>query len=80
MNRTTLKEMLEIMAIKASLCNINKTEGNYSKNFRECPIYSELKGMEMALKIMGIEFEYEFDKTVTLMTAIKANGIRVEIA
>lgn len=80
MTKTTLKEILENMAVKASICNINKKEGNYKNNFRECPFWSELKGMEQTLKIMGIDFEYEFNKEVTEMTAIKAQGIRVEIA
>ena len=35
--------------------------------------------IETALKIMGIEFEYEYNREVTEMTAINAEGIRVAI-
>ena len=79
MTKQKLNEVLEVMANKASIANIAKAEGTY-KNMRECPIYSELHGMEQMLKIMGIEFEYEFNDEVTKMTAIKAKGMRVEIA
>lgn len=79
MTNNKLYEILETMANKASIANIHKAEGSY-KNMRECPIYSELNGMEQMLKIMGIDFEYEFNEDVTRMTAIKARGMRVEIA
>lgn len=79
MTNTKLYEILETMANKASIANIVKAEGQY-KNMRECPIYSELHGMEQMLKIMGIEFEYEFNDDVTKMMAIKARGMRVNIA
>ena len=80
MTKAILNEILETMAIHASICNIQRKEGTYKNNFRECPFWSELKGMEMTLKIMGIDFEYEFNRDSTLMTAIKAQGIRKEIA
>lgn len=79
MKKTTLNEMLQTMATKASLCNIYKAEGKYEKNFRECPFWSELHGMITAMKIMGIEPEIEYTADVQKMLAIKANGIRVEI-
>ena len=80
MTKTTLREILKTMAIKASICNMVKRDGEYKENIRECPIWSELAGMEQTLRIMGIEFEYEFNADVTEMTAIKAQDIRVEIA
>lgn len=78
MDKTRLSEILHAMANKAAISNIVKEEGTY-ENMRECPIYSELNGMELVLKMMGIEFEYEFNEDVTKMTAINAQGIRVEI-
>lgn len=75
----TLMEILKVMAIKASIVNAVKKAGQYSDNIRECPVYSELHGMEMTLKIMGIDVEYEFNADVTETIAIKAQGIRVEI-
>ena len=79
MSKAKMTEVLEVMANKAAISNIAKEEGTY-KNMRECPFYSELNGMEMMLKIMGIEFEYEFNDDVTKITAISAQGIRVEVA
>ena len=79
MTKETLKEMLDTMATKARLCNMLRKDGEYAENFRECPYWSELKGMETALKIMGIEFEYEYNREVTEMTAISAEDIRVAI-
>ena len=78
MDKTRLNEILHSMANKAALVNISKEDGEY-KNMRECPFYSELKGMELVLKMMGIEFDYEFNEDVTKMTAINSQGIRVEI-
>ena len=79
MKNEKLYEILESMAIKASIANMAKADGTY-KNMRECPAYSELVGMEHILKIMGIDFEFEFNEDVTRMTAIKARDIFVAIA
>lgn len=79
MKKETLNEILTVMAIKARLANIYEEEGKYSNNKRQCPFYSELVGMEEVLKIMGIEFEYEFNKEVTEITAIKAKGVYVAV-
>ena len=38
---------------------------------------SELKGMEEALKIMNVEFDYTFNDEVTQITAISSRGITV---
>lgn len=79
MEKTKLQEIIETMAIKVRLCKIYKNEERYKDNFRECPFKSELTGMEETLNILGIPFEYEFNKDVTEITAIKAAGIVVEI-
>lgn len=79
MNKQILEEILKSMAIKASLANIYKDEEEYKNNMRKCPFYSELAGMEHTLKIMGIEFEYEYNKEVTKITAIKANDIYIPV-
>lgn len=82
MNRTKLSEILDTMATKASICNDERPNymgENGKTNFRTFPIYSELKGMELTLKIMGIEWEYEFNEDVTRITAIKSGDIRIEV-
>ena len=82
MNRSKLFEILDTMATKASICNDerpNYIDENGKTNFRTFPLYSELNGMELTLKIMGIEFEYEFNEDVTRITAIKSGDIRIEI-
>ena len=76
MTNTQLNEILDNMVVKASLCNIYKKEGKYKNNFRECPFSSELTGMEQVLKILGIDFEYDFNEDCTEITAITARGIR----
>lgn len=79
MKKQTLNEIINTMAITAAMCNLYKSEGRYKENFRECPFCSELNGMEMILKIMGVEFEYEFNDDCSKITAVKAQGIRVEV-
>ena len=84
MNKSTLFEILDTMATKASICNDERPKyidenGNHKGNFRTFPIHSELKGMELTLKIMGIEFGYEFNEDVTRITAIKSGDIRIEV-
>ena len=49
------------------------------ENKRFCPFYSELKGMEMALKTMGIEYEYEYNDDVTKITSVTVQGHTVTI-
>ena len=76
MTTSTIKELLEVMACKVRLLEIFKDQ--YKENVRECPFKSELVGMEETLKILGIEFEYEFNNVYEI-TAITAQGIKVEI-
>ncbi len=82
MNKSTLYEILDTMATKASICNDERPNyigENRKTNFRKFPIFSELKGMELTLKIMGVEFEYEYNEDVTKITAIKSGDIRIEV-
>lgn len=59
------KEMIHqigmVMINKAEIVKFTKNDEEFKNNIRFNPIYSELKGMEQTLKLMGIEFEYEFD-------------------
>ncbi len=47
------------MAIKCRVIRLFIDQ--YKDNKRECPFYSELKGIEQVLDIMGIEYSYGFD-------------------
>lgn len=69
------KEMANRMATTYRVAQIYK--GSY-ENKRECPFVSEFKGMEMALKTLGIEFEYEFGDKYEI-SAVIVQGNRVEI-
>lgn len=70
------KDMAERMATTIRVMNISI--GEY-ENKRNCPFYSELKGMEMALKTMGIDFEYIFDVDVKTITSVTVMGYTVII-
>ena len=59
------KTLSELMAIKQRVVNIYVD--NY-ENKRECPFYSELRGIEETLKHMGIDFEYEFDNELNIVS------------
>lgn len=72
-----IKEIAECMMNKANLVKIFKDDEEFKGNIRKCPFYSELKGMEQMLKIMGIEFEYGFNDDIEI-TSITIEGITVE--
>ena len=69
------KEMANRMATTYRVAKIYK--GSY-ENKRECPFVSEFKGMEMALKTLGIEFEYEFDDNYEI-SAVIVQGNRTAV-
>lgn len=71
------KEIAKRLAIKTALANTFADQ--YPNNCRENPFYSEREGIEEMLKMLGIEFEYEWDETVTNITAVTVMGERVEI-
>lgn len=70
-----MKKIAERMAITIRVANLYK--GEY-ENKRECPFYSEWKGMELMLKALEINFEYDFNDSYEI-TAVIVNGERVEI-
>ena len=78
-----MKEMInnigERMVTKMRIINAEKRDGEYSDNFRKFPIYSEFVGMTQLLKAMEIDFEIDFDETVTYMTAITIMGTRFDL-
>ena len=69
------KAMAERMANKIRVAKIFVGEFD---NKRECPFYSELKGMEQALNTLGIPFHYEFNSCYEI-SAVNVDGSRVEI-
>lgn len=48
------------------------------KNSRECPFYSEWKGIEQTLEMLGIKYEYEFDDECNIIAVI-VEGEKEEI-
>ena len=74
----TKKEILKVMANKVAIVNRYKYEG-YTGNFREFPIFSELKGMEQMLKIMDVDWSYEYDPTVVYITGIYIGDLYIKI-
>ena len=75
-----LKEIVRSMANKAAIVNMHKRDGDYADNIRKCPIYSELKGMEQMLKLMGIDFNFYYDETVQYITGIEIMDEYIEVA
>lgn len=45
------------------------------ENKRECPFFSELKGMTMALDTMGIDYELEYNDEIKI-SAVIVNGYK----
>lgn len=66
-----MTEMMKAMAerIASKIRIANKFVDNYN-NKRECPFYSEWKGMEQALKAMGIDYEYEYNEEIKIVAVI----------
>ncbi|CAJ0596528.1 unnamed protein product [Cylicocyclus nassatus] len=72
-----IKEIAKEMATKIAIVKMNKNDEEWKGNIRKFPIFSEWKGMEQTLKVMGIEFEYEFDDNLEI-TAVIVNGFKQE--
>lgn len=75
----SMKEMAKTMMTTIGVARLFINE---YKNRRDCPAYSELKGMELALDVMGIKYEYEFDFSrstddLFCITAVTVMGNRV---
>lgn len=79
MTHEQIKAIAEVMANKASIVNFTRDDEEWKGNIRKHPIYSELKGMELTFKILGIEFDYEFNADVTKTTALIVDGEIFEI-
>ena len=80
MRKEKLYELLLTMAKKAALCNQVREEGAYKDHFRQFPIFSELKGMETALKILGVDWDFEYNADSTKITAVKAGDIYIKVS
>lgn len=78
MNAEKIMELGTVIANKICLTQVYKREGKYSENLRELPFYSEWKGIEQTLKILGINFEYEYNSDVTEITAVILEGARFD--
>lgn len=70
------KNMAERMAISIRVMNLYI--GEY-ENKRNCPYYSELIGMEMALNTLRIKWEYTFDVEAKTITSVTVMGQTVII-
>lgn len=81
MTKEIIKNVADSMVILMKTINRKEREGRgeYKDSFRKFPFYSEFIGMTHMLKIMGIDFEIDFDETVTYMTAITISGERFEV-
>ena len=80
MTKEMIQEIGSVMANKMAIVNMNKNNEEWKGNLRKFPIFSELIGMEMTLKIMDVNYEYEFNEDVSEATALVIEGIRFEIA
>lgn len=69
------KNMMVIAETMANLAAVVKNYKGQYENIRNCPFYSELKGMERMLKMLDIEFEYELDSDYEI-TAITVGGCK----
>ena len=70
-----MKAMADRMAHKVKMVRIF---ADRFENKRNCPFYSELKGMEMALETMGIEYSFEYNEE-NMITAVTVMGQRVAV-
>ena len=74
-----ITKIAESMTTKMRIINSEIKDGRYTNNLRKFPIYSEFVGMTQLLKTMDIDFEIEYDETVTDMIAIVIMGKRFEV-
>lgn len=71
-----MRDVAQAMANKIKIARLYI--GKY-ENKRQCPFHSEWKGMELALKAMGISFDYEFDDDTYEIVAVTVMDQRVEL-
>ena len=79
-----MTENMKAMAQAMAQAMANKTKivrifADRYENKRECHFYSELKGMELALKAMNIEYDFEYDEETYMITAVTVMGQRVAV-
>lgn len=67
------------LVTKMRVVNLYKKNGEYADNFRKCPFYSEFVGMTQMLKTLGVDFEIDWDASVTQMIAVTVMGKRFEV-
>ena len=67
------------LVTKMRVVNLYKESGEFADNIRKCPFYSEFVGMTQMLKTLGIEFEIDWDVSVSNMTAVTVMGKRFEV-
>ena len=67
--------MAEAMATKI---RVEKRSLKDCTNKRQCAVYNERKGMEYALYLLGINYEYEYNDNLEVI-AVSVNNERVEL-
>ena len=67
------------MVPKIWLVNTVIEDKNYENHLRTNPLYSEFVGMCQLLNAMGINYDFDYDETVTYITAITIEGIKFEV-
>lgn len=75
-NNDHIEELLYRLANKTAM--FVQYRDKYKDNIRECPFWSEKVGIEEAMRVLGIKFEYEMDDALNYI-AVKSGNIRVEI-
>jgi hypothetical protein len=80
MEKAIIREIGEVMANKGAIINRYRKENPETNNIRKFPFYSEFYGMIQMLKIMGVEYDIEWDSTdLDRMTAIIISGEKFDI-
>jgi hypothetical protein len=75
----TMNDMMKRMAERmASKIRVMKISVDHYENKRNCPFYSELKGMEQALNTMGIDYKYDYNGDYEIV-AVAVGGHKVAV-
>ena len=74
------KRMVVLLRVVNISCREWAQDERRFTELRPCTKFDhELRGMTMAMKAMGIEFEFDFDENVIEYTAVTIMGTRFEI-
>lgn len=76
MTKAMSRDIAERLAIKQRVIEITKDD--FKENQRLNPHYSEFHGMVEMLKMMGIEYDFEYNEKIE-MVAVTVNGETVRI-